>query len=178
LPALADVPLEVFHGAVNTVKPSLIRVEADEVTYNLHIILRFELERSLVQGGLTVADLPGAWKDKMKELLGLSVPDFRQGVLQDVHWSAGEFGYFPTYTLGNLYAAQFLAQAEADLGNLAEYFRRGDFAPLLAWLRTNIHQQGSRYWPRRLIKKVTRRELTPQFFMDYLTTKFSALYGL
>jgi carboxypeptidase Taq len=178
LPALDDVPLEAFHFAINAVEPSLIRVDADEVTYNLHIVLRFELERSLVQGDLKVADLPGAWNDKMKEFLGVSVPDFRQGVLQDPHWAGGELGYFPTYTLGNLYAAQFLAQAEADLGNLAEYIRLGDFPPVLAWLRTKIHQQGCRYTPRLLVKKVTGRELSPQFFMDYLTTKFSALYKL
>ena len=128
-PALQGMPLNTFHFAINGVKPSLIRTEADEVTYNLHILLRFELERALMNGDLEVADLPGAFNDKMQAYLGLTPPSPGQGVMQDIHWSAGLFGYFPTYTLGNLYAAQFYARAAAELGPLEEEFARGDFAP-------------------------------------------------
>ena len=123
-PVLQDVPLGDFSLRVNEVKPSLIRTEADEVTYNLHILLRFELERALLNGDLQVEDLPGAFNDKMRASLGLTPPDPGQGVMQDIHWSAGLFGYFPTYTLGNLYAAQFYARAEAELGPLEEQIRR------------------------------------------------------
>jgi carboxypeptidase Taq len=173
---LQDVPLEVFHFAVNAVKPSLIRTEADEVTYNLHILLRFELERALMNGDLEVEDLPGAFNDKMRAYLGLTPPGPGQGVMQDIHWSAGLFGYFPTYTLGNLYAAQFYATAEAELGPLEEGFARGDFAPLLTWLRDKIHSQGHRWWARPLVREVTGEELTPRYLVRYLQRKFGALY--
>ena len=176
LAVLQDVPLEVFHFAVNEVKPSLIRTEADEVTYNLHILLRFELERALMNGDLEVKDLPGAFNDKMSAYLGLTPPSPGQGVMQDIHWSAGLFGYFPTYTLGNLYAAQFYATAEAALGPLEEGFAQGDFAPLLTWLRAQIHSQGHRLWARPLVKEVTGEELTPRYLMRYLQRKFGALY--
>lgn len=171
-PVLADVSLEDFHRAVNLVKPSLIRTEADEVTYNLHIIFRFELERDLINGRLAVSDLPEAWNLKMQEYLGLTPPDYRLGVMQDVHWSAGLFGYFPTYTLGNLYAAQFYAKAHRELGNLEEQFARGDFAPLLHWLRERIHSQGSRYRPRELVRQVTGEDLDSRFLEEYLRGKF------
>jgi carboxypeptidase Taq len=177
-PALHGLPLEVFHFAINEVKPSLIRTEADEVTYNLHILLRFELERALMNGDLSVSELPGAFNDKMRAYLGLTPPDPGQGVMQDIHWSAGHFGYFPTYTLGNLYAAQFYAQAEAELGPLGERFAAGDFAPLLTWLRERIHSQGHRLWARPLVQEVTGEELTPQYLVRYLQRKFRALYGL
>jgi carboxypeptidase Taq len=175
---LHDVPLPVFHFAINEVEPSLIRTEADEVTYNLHILLRFELERALMNGDLTVSDLPGAFNDKMRAYLGLTPPNPGQGVMQDVHWSAGLFGYFPTYTLGNLYAAQFFARAEAELGPLEERFAAGDFAPLLTWLRERIHSQGHRVWARPLVQEVTGEELTPRYLMRYLQRKFGALYGV
>ena len=175
-PVLQDVPLNTFHFAINEVKPSLIRTEADEVTYNLHVLLRFELERVLMNGDLEVADLPGAFNDKMRAYLGLTPPGPGQGVMQDVHWSAGLFGYFPTYTLGNLYAAQFFARAEAELGLLEERFAAGDFAPLLTWLREKIHSQGHRLWARPLVKEVTGEELTPQYLVRYLQQKFGALY--
>jgi carboxypeptidase Taq len=176
LTTLQDVPLEVFHFAVNEVKPSLIRTEADEVTYNLHILLRFELERALMNGDLAVSDLPGAFNDKMRAYLGLTPPSPGQGVMQDVHWSAGHFGYFPTYTLGNLYAAQFFARAEAELGPLEKRFAAGDFAPLLTWLRGRIHSQGHRWWARPLVQEVTGEELTPRHLVRYLQGKFGALY--
>ncbi len=174
--ALKDVPLLVFHFAVNEVRPSLIRTEADEVTYNLHILLRFELERALMNGDLEVEELPGAFNDKMRVYLGLTPPGPGQGVMQDVHWSAGFFGYFPTYTLGNLYAAQFFARAAAELGPMEERFAAGDFAPLLAWLREKIHSQGQRLWARPLVREVTGEEVTPQHLVRYLRRKFGALY--
>jgi carboxypeptidase Taq len=173
---LQDVPLNTFHFAINGVKPSLIRIKADEVTYNLHILLRFELERALMNGDLQVEDLPGAFNDKMRAYLGLTPPSPGQGVMQDIHWSAGLFGYFPTYTLGNLYAAQFYARAAAELGPLEEGFARGDFAPLLTWLREKIHQQGHRLWARPLVREVTGEELTPLHLVHYLEQKFGALY--
>jgi len=176
-PVLQDIPLEVFHLAINEVRPSLIRTEADEVTYNLHILLRFELERALMNGDLEVEELPGAFNDKMQAYLGMTPPSPGQGVMQDVHWSAGLFGYFPTYTLGNLYAAQFYARAEADLGPLEEGFAAGDFAPLLTWLREKIHLQGNRLWARPLVKEVTGEGLEPRRLVGYLARKFGALYG-
>ncbi|MGO8761482.1 MAG: carboxypeptidase M32 [Desulfobaccales bacterium] len=175
-PVLQDVPLKVFHFAINEVKPSLIRTEADEVTYNLHILLRFELERALLNGDLQVEDLPGAFNDKMRASLGLTPPDPGQGVMQDIHWSAGLFGYFPTYTLGNLYAAQFYARAEAELGPLEEQFAAGDYAPLLTWLRARIHSQGQRLWARPLVREVTGEDLTPLCLVRYLQQKFGTLY--
>ena len=174
-PALAGVGLEAFHFAINEVKPDLIRTEADEITYNLHILLRFELERALVRGDLQVADLPGAWNEKMAAYLGMTPPNQAQGVMQDVHWSAGHLGYFPTYTLGNLYAAQFFARAARDLGDLAESFARGDFGPLLQWLREKIHGQGKRYRPRELVQVVTGEDLNPEYLIKYLTKKFGAI---
>jgi carboxypeptidase Taq len=176
-PVLAGVDLTDFHFAVNEVTPSLIRTEADEVTYNLHILLRFELERALMNGDLQVEDLPGAWNDKMSAFLGLTPPSPGQGVMQDIHWSAGLFGYFPTYTLGNLYAAQFFARAEADLGPLEEKFAAGDFGALLAWLREKIHSRGNQLWARPLVKEVTGEDLTPRHLVGYLQRKFGALYG-
>ncbi len=177
-PALKGVSLEAFYFAVNEVRPDLIRTEADEVTYNLHVLLRFELERALIKGDLKVEDLPGAWNELMKEYLGLVPPDYSQGVMQDVHWSGGLFGYFPTYTLGNLYAAQLFAGAAADLENLEASFAQGSFAPLIEWLRRRIHSQGSRYWPRRLLQVATGEDLNPRYLIDYLQEKFGALYGL
>jgi carboxypeptidase Taq len=176
-PILQDVSLEVFHFAINEVKPSLIRTEADEVTYNLHILLRFELERALMNGDLEVVDLPGAWADKMQAYLGLTPPDFSQGVMQDIHWSAGLFGYFPSYTLGNLYAAQFFSQAETELGPLEDKFAGGDFVPLLTWLRDQIHSQGQRLWAQPLVREVTGVDLDSRHLMRYLQRKFGTLYG-
>ena len=144
-----------FHAAVNDVPPSLIRVRADEATYNLHIIVRFELEQDLLAGNLAVADLPAAWNEKYREYLGVTPANDAEGCLQDIHWSAGLIGYFPTYTLGNVYAAQLFAAAEAQLGGLDEAFARGDFAGLLGWLREKIHRQGQRYRAADLVERVT-----------------------
>ncbi|MCS7058892.1 MAG: carboxypeptidase M32 [Meiothermus sp.] len=176
--ALRDVRLEDFYFAINAVEPSLIRVEADEVTYNLHVLIRFEVERALLRGELSVEEAPEAWDARYQQYLGVRPSKVGDGVMQDVHWAAGLIGYFPTYTLGNLYAAQFFAQAERELGPLEEQFARGDFLPLLEWTRRNIHHQGSRYWPRDLLRQVTAEDLNPGYLLAYLERKFTALYGV
>jgi carboxypeptidase Taq len=177
-PALDNVPMKAFHQAINEVRPSLIRTEADEVTYNLHILLRFEIERDLLLGAIDVDDLPAVWNEKMETTLGVRPPDHSSGILQDIHWSSGAIGYFPTYTLGNIYAAQFYAAAERDIGNLQDHFRKGALAALLGWLRKSIHAEGSRYRPRDLVRKVTGDDPNPRHFVDYLNEKFSGLYQL
>ena len=176
--ALAGVSLDEFVFAINGVEPSLIRVEADEVTYNLHIVLRFELELLLLRGDLTVADLPAAWDEKMRSLLGILPPDAASGVLQDVHWASGAFGYFPTYTVGNLAAAQFFKQAQRDLGDLDRLFAIGDFAPFLDWLRRHVHIHGGRFWPRDLLRHVTGEDLSPAGLIEHLGEKYTRLYKL
>lgn len=178
LPALAGIGLDDFLLAVNQVRPGLIRVDADEVTYNLHVLLRFELELALVRGDLAAADLPGAWNAAMQSSLGLTPPDFASGVMQDVHWSAGLFGYFPTYTLGNVIAAQLAAAMRRDLGDLEELYARGEFAAQLAWLRENVHRHGSRFRPRDLVRRATGHEPDPAHLADYLEEKYGALYRL
>jgi len=175
--ALADVSLEEFHFAVNAVRPGLIRVEADEVTYNLHVALRFELELALTRGGLAPQDLPEAWNEKMRAFLGIQPQDYAMGVMQDVHWSAGLFGYFPTYTLGNLYAAQLLEAAANELGDLGDMFARGDFAPLLGWLRQKVHAKGRMHPPAELMRLATGKELGPDELVNGLTAKYGELYG-
>lgn len=175
---LDDVTMDEFYFASTDVKPSFIRVEADEATYNLHIVLRFELELDLMSGNLTADDLPGVWNEKFEKLLGLKVPSDREGCLQDIHWSFGGIGYFPTYTLGNLYAAQFMAAANHELGaeSLCTSFRVGDFAPLRNWLRDKIHNQGRRYRAGELCRRATGAPLSPAAFVDYLTEKLTPLY--
>ncbi len=176
--ALGDVPLEAFYGAINRVQPSLIRVEADEVTYNLHIILRFEIERAMIDGTLAVKDVPQAWNAKMGELLGIVPPDDAQGCLQDIHWSLSAFGYFPTYALGNLYAAQFFDAAQQAIPDLNGRIRQGKFRPLLDWLRRNIHRHGQLYRAGELVRSATGRPLTVEPFLAHLRDKFSSLHGL
>ncbi|QDU18587.1 carboxypeptidase M32 [Urbifossiella limnaea] len=176
--ALAGVEPERFYFAVNEVKPSLIRVEADEATYNLHVALRFELELGLISGDLAVADLPGAWNERFKALLGLDVPDDARGCLQDIHWSFGGIGYFPTYTLGNLYAAQLMAAARRDLAGLDDDFRRGEFSRLKGWLGQHIHRHGGRYRAGELCRRATGEPLSAVPFMSYLNEKFGPLYGV
>jgi carboxypeptidase Taq len=176
-PALARVPFDAFLRAINAVEPTLVRVEADEVTYNLHILLRFELEVELLRGALGVADLPTAWDEKMRGYLGLVPPSPRLGVMQDVHWSAGLVGYFPTYTLGNLYAAQLYAAAEAALGPLGACFAKGEFSPLLGWLAENVHEKGGTFRPRDLIREACGAPPDARHFVDYLNAKHGALHG-
>jgi carboxypeptidase Taq len=169
---------ESLYRAVNAVKPSLVRVEADEVTYNLHIMVRFELECALLTGTLAVNDLPEAWNERMREYFGLTPPDDSQGVLQDVHWSAGLMGYFPTYALGNVISGQLWHAIRAAIPDLDEQTRRGRFDDLLAWLRANVHRYGRKYLPAELIQKATGEPLTARHYTDYLTTKYTELYAL
>jgi carboxypeptidase Taq len=160
-----------LHAWLNRVHPSFIRVESDETTYNLHIILRYEIERDLIEGKLPVAELPKAWNTKMKQYLGVNVPDDAHGVLQDVHWSYGSIGYFPTYSLGNIYAAQLFNKAKGDVPHLQAGFAKGDFKPFLNWLRRNVHHEGGRYYPEELIKRVTDEGLNSRYLLDYLKEK-------
>ncbi|MGD8744275.1 MAG: carboxypeptidase M32 [Candidatus Woesebacteria bacterium] len=172
---LSKTDTEILYRLFNRVKPGLIRVEADEVTYNLHIILRFEIEDALMNDRLKPEDLPGEWNEKMKKYLGVTPETDRDGVLQDVHWSHGPFGYFPTYTLGNLYAAQITHKMAKEI-DLDELIGRGELGTILSWLRGNIHQYASLHWPDDLIKKVTGEKLNPKYFLDYIDSKFSEIY--
>jgi carboxypeptidase Taq len=176
--ALGGVSLEDFLRAVNVVRPTLIRVEADEATYSLHVILRFELEVALMEGTLSVAELPEAWNAKMKELLGIDVPDDARGVLQDIHWAHGELGYFPTYALGNIVAAQLWRAARTDLPALDDQLAAGDHAPLREWLREHVHRHGRLLTPSELLHRATGAELDPQPLLDHLDAKYRALYRL
>jgi carboxypeptidase Taq len=176
--ALGGVSPDELYFAVNDVRPSFIRVEADEATYNLHILLRFELEQALISGDLRPADVPGAWNEKVRHYLGLTPPTDALGCLQDIHWSAGLIGYFPTYTLGNLYAAQFMGRARQDLPGLDDDFRRGDFGRLRAWLRDKIHGQGQRFRAGELCRRVTGKPLSHRPLLTYLREKFAPLYGI
>lgn len=174
--SLADVPEQAFHFALNVVRPSLIRVEADEATYNLHIIVRFELERGLLDGTLPVDELPAAWDDQYEQVLGIRPTSPADGVLQDVHWSAGLIGYFPTYTLGNIFAAQFYAAAERELGDLSEQFAAGDFRPLLGWLQQQVHAHGRNLSPRELVREATGNDLDSGPLVASLRSRYAALY--
>jgi len=171
-PGLANLPLEEFWLLVNRVKPSHIRVEADEATYNLHIILRYEIEQRLVSGDLAVADLPAAWNARFEELFQIPVPDDARGCLQDTHWSLGLIGYFPTYTLGTLNAAQLFAAALRQVPGLEADLQAANYAPLLAWLREKIHRHGRRYSPGDLIQRATGEPLRATYFLDYLKAKY------
>lgn len=175
---LRDVSLDHFYAAINRAKPSLIRVEADELTYNLHIMLRFEIEQDLIEGRTKVEDLPELWKDKMKEYLGIAPDTDAEGVLQDVHWSLGSFGYFPTYTLGNLYAVQFYEQARQELPNLEEQIAQGRLLDLRHWLEQKIHRWGRMFTPDHLAQRVTGKSVSPGPFLAYLEKKFGELYKL
>jgi len=176
--ALGDVDLERFYRAVNAVRPSEIRVEADEATYDLHVLLRFELEVALIEGKLAVEDLPEAWNAKMQEYLGLAPRDDAHGVLQDIHWADGLFGYFPTYTVGNVLAVQLFEAANAAHPEIPDQVARGEFGTLLGWLRENVHRHGSRREPEALIAAATGRPLDTAPYLSYLRAKFGELYGL
>lgn len=175
---LGGLSLADFHRAINKVQPSLIRVEADELTYNLHIILRFELEQALLSGDLSTTDLPAAWNDAMGSLLGVRPRNDREGVLQDVHWSGSSFGYFPTYALGNLYAAQLHASAIAERPEIASDLAEGRCASLLDWMGRTVHRHGRKFPPRVLIERATGRGLDAAPFLDYVREKFQAIYDL
>jgi len=175
---LGKVDLETFYRAINKVEPSLIRTEADEATYNLHVMLRFELEVALMQGSLPVHDLPAAWNQKYQDYLGITPPDDARGVLQDIHWSFGGLGYFPTYTLGNLIASQLWEKIRQDLPDLDRSIAAKDFQPLLGWLRTHIHQHGAKFEPMELLERITGQRLTAEPYLAYLRTKFGEIYAL
>jgi carboxypeptidase Taq len=175
--ALDAVGLEAFVAGVNKVEPSHIRVEADEVTYGLHVILRFELEGALISGDLAPRDLPGAWREKAAGLLGLVPPSDAAGCLQDVHWSAGLFGYFPSYLLGNLYAAQFWGAMRDERPGLDAELGRGEVGGVLAWLRERIHGPGAVFTPGELVERVTGAPLDAGKFVAYLGGKYGGIYG-
>ena len=176
--ALDHLDLDTLYGGVNIVKPDFIRVEADEATYNMHIMIRFEMERAILNGDLSVRDIPGAWNQKYKDYLGLDVPNNAKGCLQDIHWSMVAMGYFPTYTLGNLYSAQFFAKASEELGDLDDQFRRGEFSNLKRWLGEKIYSQGQRFRAADLCEVVTGKPLSADPLMSYLEGKLRPLYGI
>lgn len=175
---LADVSLDEFYTAINCVAPSLIRVEADEATYNLHIIIRFELEQEILNGELDTDDLPAAWDAKYENYLQIKPESDANGVLQDIHWSAGLVGYFPTYSLGNLYASQFFEQAESELGELSAMFARGEFQPLMNWLNQNLHEKGRCFRSDQLGELVSKKPLSHAALMQHLREKLGPIYQL
>jgi carboxypeptidase Taq len=175
---LENVSLEDFYKGINRVEPSLIRVEADEATYNLHIMLRLELEIALMEGALEVQDLPEAWNSRMEEYLGLVPPNDKMGVLQDVHWSSGYLGYFSTYALGNLVSVQLWDIIQKDHPDIKEQIRNGEFSQLLSWLRENVHQDGAKFEPQEMVKKVTGSSIDPAPYIGYLKEKYEKIYGI
>ncbi len=175
---LADVALEDFYRGVNVVRPSLIRIEADEVTYNLHIMIRYEIEKGLINGDLHVADLPGIWREKMHDYLGVTPDTDADGVLQDVHWSGGDFGYFPSYALGNIYAAQFRHTLAKEVPDYLEQVRRGNLSVIRDWLKGHIHQYGAVLKPAEIVQQVTGEPMNGKYLVEYLREKFGALYGV
>ncbi len=175
---LGDIDVDWFYAAINRVKPSLIRVEADELTYNLHIMLRFEIEKDLLEDKTQPEDLPGIWNDKMKEYLGIVPTSEAEGVLQDVHWSFGAFGYFPTYTLGNLYAVQFFEQAKLEIPHLEDEIAAGELTVLRRWLEQKIHRWGRMFTPAHLAERVTGSTVRPEPFLKYVEQKYGELYQL
>jgi len=179
IPRVFDhVDVDQFYRAVNRVEPSYIRIMADEVTYSLHIILRYRLEVALLEGQLQVADLPDAWREESKRLLGVIPPTDKEGVLQDTHWSGGSFGYFPTYALGNLYGAQFLNQMSKDIPAWEDQVASGDLSGVASWLREGIHQYGSVIAAEDLCRKLTGENLNPKYFVQYLQKKYRGIYNI
>ncbi|RIK29313.1 MAG: carboxypeptidase [Anaerolineae bacterium] len=175
---LGNVNLKTFYKGINKVEPSLIRVNADEATYNLHIMLRLELEIAMVEGKVNIKDLPEIWNTKMMDYLGVTPPNDAQGVLQDIHWSGGAIGYFSTYALGNLVSAQLWEKINKDIKGLEDQIRKGDFSELLGWLHKNIHQHGQKFEPQTLMQNVTSSKITPAPYVRYLKKKYSEIYGL
>ena len=175
--SLKGISVDRVYADLNRVEASLIRIEADEATYNLHILLRFELEKALIDGALQCSDLPQAWGDLYETYLGIRPQNDSEGVMQDVHWSAGLIGYFPTYTLGNIFAAQLMQAAQTALGDLPGMIAKGQFRPLLEWLRANIHHYGSCKKPTNLVASAVGEPLSSKPLVDYLNQKLSPLYG-
>lgn len=174
---LADLEIGMFVHALNEVRPSKIRVEADEVTYSMHLIIRFEIERDLLAGRLTVGELPQAWNQKYRDYLGVEIKDDAEGVLQDVHWAHGYFGYFPSYAIGNIYSGHLLSKLEREMPGWKEGIAQGRFAPVLQWLKDNVHVLGNLYDPLVMLKKVTGEEIDSSHFVRYLNDKYSSIYG-
>ncbi len=174
---LAGIEVDEWYRLINTVQPSLIRVEADEATYNLHIILRFELEQDILSGRVKLEELSDAWRARMQEYLGVEVPNDRLGVLQDVHWASGAIGYFPTYALGNLASAQIWEKVTEEIPDLYDQFEQGDFAPLREWLGDRIYQHGRKYTPKELLERVVGGGLDPEPYLRYLREKLGGIYG-
>jgi carboxypeptidase Taq len=175
---VADYSAEDMYRAANVVRPDFIRVEADEATYNLHVIVRFEIELALLRGDIAITDVPAVWNEKYRDALGIEVPDDARGCLQDVHWSCGLFGYFPTYTLGNLFAAQLFEKAEGELPDLHDQFSRGEFTPLREWLGRAVHEHGSRYTADELCERATGEPLGMDALLRHLEGKLRPVYGL
>jgi len=175
---VGNLDLDTFYKGINKVESSLIRVNADEATYNMHIMLRLELEIGMVEGAVKAKDLPELWNAKMEEYLGITPPNDAKGVLQDVHWSYGSMGYFSTYALGNLISAQLWEKIAADIPDLPEQFRKGEFGALLAWLREKIHVHGSKFEPQEMVQRVTGSKIDAAPYVRYLKQKYSDIYGL
>jgi carboxypeptidase Taq len=172
------VSLEDFYKAINKVEPSLIRTDADEVTYNLHVMIRYEIEKSLINKEIKVANLPAIWKEKMKEYLGIEPKNDKEGVLQDVHWSGGSFGYFPSYTLGNIYSAQIYNAIRKQFNNFDELIKNGELTKIKDWLSENIHKHGKLLTPAEILKSVTGEEINSGYLIDYLESKYKEIYKL
>jgi len=177
-PKLDSVPLDAFVRAINKVSPTFIRVEADEVTYPLHVLLRFDVEHQLIDGSLKVEEIPQYWNSKMEEFLGITPPNDALGCLQDIHWAHGSFGYFPTYALGNIFAAHLFETFEKEYPQWGKWIAKGEFLFMKDWLRENIHKYGKQYSSHELLKKVTGKPLTPKAYLDYLNKKYTSLYKL
>jgi carboxypeptidase Taq len=175
---LDGIDVDTFYRAINHIEPSLIRIEADELTYNLHIMIRYEIEKELINGAISVADLPQVWNTKYKEYLGVTPASDSEGVLQDVHWSGGSFGYFPSYSLGNMYAAQITHTLKQQLPQFDEWIASGNLLPIKEWLTEHIYQYGKLLTPNEIITKVTGEELNPDYLVSYLEQKYKAVYGI
>jgi len=175
---LGNVPLQTFYRGINKVQPSLIRTEADEISYHFHVFIRYELEKKLLEGSLQTADIPRYWNEQYAQLLDVHVPGDKQGALQDVHWSHGSFGYFPTYSLGSLYAAQFFAKAEEEIPGLQTQIATGNITPLLQWLRTGVHAKGRYYTSEDLCRQITGEPLNAKHFLLYAWAKYGTIYSL
>lgn len=173
-----EVDVDSFYRAINHIEPSLIRIEADELTYNLHIMIRYELEKGLFNGTIAVADLPQAWNSKYEEYLGVVPANDGEGVLQDVHWSGGAFGYFPSYALGNMYAAQFTQTLRKELPNFDSLIAEGNLVPIKEWLTDKVYQHGKLLTPNEIIRQVTGEELNPDYLVQYLEEKYTSVYGI
>ncbi|NAP01333.1 carboxypeptidase M32, partial [Halomonas sp. MG34] len=173
--AFQSVPLNQFYRAVNEVKPSFIRIEADELTYPLHIMIRYELEKALINGEIDEKDLPGLWNEKMKDYLGIVPPSDKEGVLQDIHWSGGDFGYFPSYALGYMYAAQFNHTLNKEM-NVNNLIASGEFDQIREWFTKHVHQYGKMKKPLEIVNDVTGEALDARYLVDYLTKKYSGIY--